>query len=101
MRSKFCPSCGGKNEFSYQPPKFCSCCGAEFDNISLSKSKATLPNTQKRKGLIKKAQSKQLKEDETDVDQVPSIAKFECDIDVPQDNIHNMSDILNEERERT
>lgn len=100
MRSKFCPSCGGKNEFSYQPPKFCSNCGAPFDSLGTSFSKSASPTKTKRTGLIKKTPAKPLKEDETDVEEVPSIAKLEYDIDVPQDNIHKMSDIFNEEKER-
>jgi hypothetical protein len=99
MRSKFCPSCGGKNEFSYQPPKFCSNCGAPFDSLaSFSKSPSTTQT--KRKGLIEKTPIKLLKEDETYIDEVPSIAKLEYDLDVPQDNIHKMSDIFHEDKER-
>lgn len=101
MRSKFCPSCGGKNEYSYQPPKFCNNCGAPFDGVSVSSTTPTAPSTKKKTGLIKRAPVKPLKEDETDIEQVPSIARLEYDIDMPQDNIHKMSDILNEEKERT
>jgi hypothetical protein len=101
MRSKFCPSCGGKNEFSYQPPKFCSNCGAPFDTLGSSFSKSALPSKNKRTGLIQKTPAKELREDETDIDQVPSIARLEYDIDIPQDNIHKMSDILNEDDKRS
>jgi len=96
MRSTFCTSCGGKNEFSYQPPKFCNHCGESFGGIpTTDKSLAKKVNP-----LAKRKPSVPLKEDETDIDFVPNIAKLEYEIDIPHDNIHKMSDILNEEKQR-
>jgi hypothetical protein len=31
MSQKFCPYCGAKNEYSYNPPKFCGQCGKALD----------------------------------------------------------------------
>ena len=94
MRSQFCPSCGGKNEYSYQPPKFCNSCGKPFAQASLGVASKTTTKLQPKP----KRSSRPLAEDETDIDYVPSIAKFEVDVDVPHDNIHKMSDLLNEEK---
>ena len=96
MRSQFCPSCGGKNEYSYQPPKFCNSCGKPFAQASIGKTSPSSTNSQPIRTI--KKPSRPLAEDETDIDYVPSVAKFEVDIDVPHDNIHKMSDLLNEEK---
>tara|TARA_B110000305_G_C19436893_1_gene639499 strand:+ start:295 stop:594 length:300 start_codon:yes stop_codon:yes gene_type:complete len=96
MRSTFCPSCGGKNEYSYQPPKFCNNCGTSFGSLSGSTTEPKTLST--KKNILKKKPTVALKEDETDIEFVPSLARLEYEIDVPQDNIHKMSDIFNEGR---
>ena len=87
MRSQYCVSCGSKNEFTYQPPKFCNNCGDSFQSLSFQSKKEKKP-----------IRDKSLAEDQTDIDRVPKISNFEYEIDIPHDNIHKMSELLNEGR---
>ena len=89
MRSIFCTTCGAKIEYSSAKPKFCSSCGEPMDSSISSTNKVMQRNTERQK-------IKEIGEDETDADQVPSIANLEYDIEVPQDNIFNLGSILNE-----
>ena len=89
MRSIFCTTCGAKIEYSTAKPKFCSSCGEPMSNSVASINKVMPKNMQRKK-------ISQLGEDETDADQVPSLANLEYDIEVPQDNIFNLGSILNE-----
>jgi len=41
---KFCPYCGAKNEYSYNPPKFCGQCGKALDAFIFAPSSVT-PST--------------------------------------------------------
>jgi hypothetical protein len=41
-QTKFCPYCGAKNEYSYNPPKFCGQCGKALDSFVFAPSSVTL-----------------------------------------------------------
>jgi hypothetical protein len=66
--SKYCTHCGHKQES--QNAKFCSSCGEPLSGITKAKFDKPL------KGQI-------IGEDETDIDQVPVIDKFEVDVEIP------------------
>ena len=82
MARNYCQSCGKKNSYVGQQPSFCGFCGT-----SLAKSHAPASSTTRSKtiprgsGLIKKT-NEDIRDDESDVTEVPFIAKLEVDVDV-------------------
>ena len=87
MRSIFCTSCGSKMVYSSEKPKFCSSCGSP---MSQGIKPSSTPFTKKREKIS------EISEEETDASYVPEVGNFQCDFEVPQNNIYNLGNILNE-----
>ena len=90
MRSLYCTSCGSKMVYSSEKPKFCSSCGEPMSQGIKSSSSSF---TKKREKIS------EISEEETDASHVPEVTDFQCDIEVPQNNILNLGSILNEGQE--
>lgn len=100
MQHIYCTECGGKVSYSGVKPKFCSSCGSPIGGV-LTKS-----NTKTKVDLNKKtSQSKAsvpLKDDETDIDYVPSIGKLSYDLahEGSGNKTYKFGDIVNVEPEQ-
>lgn len=70
MSFTYCKSCGYKNTYATQPPKFCSSCGEPLGGISKA-----MPQ------VISKPSRKTIDdEDGEDIFDVPSVSNFKCKV---------------------
>tara|TARA_R110002153_G_scaffold185294_5_gene338439 strand:- start:2427 stop:2741 length:315 start_codon:yes stop_codon:yes gene_type:complete len=71
--TKFCFHCGGKLEYSFSPPNFCSHCGQETGAKGEKKQKPSL------KSVVTRASEDS--EGYTNSEYIPSISKLEYEIE--------------------
>jgi hypothetical protein len=82
MSFLYCRNCGHKNIYTLTPPNFCNSCGESFsDNSTKAKKVREIP-------------SEPLNDDETDIDQVPIIARLEVDISHDKSKVFKGSELL-------
>ena len=77
MSHLYCQSCGNKNTYFGEKPKFCSFCGVSCSVNSLQ-GKGPI---KRGSGLIK-AEEAQASADETDINYVPSVSKLDVEVDM-------------------
>lgn len=71
MNHIFCSNCGNKIQYNLAKPNFCTKCGTGLSSLSVSNE------------IVKKknAPDIDLEEDETDIDDLPSLRKIAVDIE--------------------
>ncbi len=100
MQTIFCTKCGAKNIYSGAKPKFCSSCGAPTDPGAAPKESKSSQDNPTR---LKSRKSRPIKEDETDIDYVPSIQSLAYEIEddgTMGGKVHKIKDLVNVERAR-
>jgi hypothetical protein len=90
MSNLYCQKCGYKNLYTLSPPNFCGGCGNAF-----SGAKPTIPQKTAKAKAKESEEEEEYDEDETDIDEVPSVTKFEYEVVQGQQNIFSGKDILN------
>ena len=69
MNHLFCHTCGTKLEYGHAKPNFCIKCGTQLGNTPVTTAQ----------GAVAPPQSKRLQEDETNVEHVPHIERFQVE----------------------
>jgi len=81
MLSTYCQSCGSKNEYQTQKPKFCGHCGEPFNSGSVITKEQQLV---KREKNTASREDTNLDEEGTDVFEVPDLADLEYEVSYDQ-----------------
>lgn len=106
MQTLFCTECGNKMLYSGAKPKFCSSCGTPIGKtIKTSTGPETKSTPSVGMPIIKdKVQAGKrrasLKEDETDIDYVPKIDRFQCDFESSGNVTYKFEDIIENAEEK-
>ena len=104
MAFKYCKSCGYKNMFTLNPPKFCGGCGEAFG--SSSAAKAALPRAKKGRVVVDKGRVvrpdmddyEDFDPDGLDIFNVPNIDKLSYSIDMDASNKINLNELVDVEQ---
>ena len=86
MKHVFCTECGNKIEYSYSKPKFCSNCGGKCGPEGLNKEIASRD--------VEPVDD--LAEDETLINEVPSISRLEVDFESNGNNVFTFESLVDE-----
>ena len=87
MSFTYCKSCGHKNLYSLNPPKFCGSCGQEMGGLSKA-----LPNVNQILASKKKTQARDIDDqDGEDIFHVPEVKDFKCTFSAASDSGRKMS----------
>ena len=90
MNHIYCTECGAKVEYAYSKPKFCSGCGEKLGGLhqSIKKTEKTVKNTS-------------LAEDETEVDEVPTLlGGLNVDIESDGNHVFELNSLVGEESDK-
>ena len=78
MNHVFCTQCGHKIEFNHSKPNFCPKCGTPTNSVSEASAPVKI--------VRETVDNKNLKDDETSVDELPNITELKVDIQAEGDN---------------
>ncbi len=99
MAFKYCKSCGYKNMFTLNLPKFCGGCGIEIVSSSFSKGSTTITKKPERSRVrVEKEEYEDFDPDGLDIFQLPNIEKLSYSIDLDKSNKLNLSDLVDVEQ---
>ena len=90
MLSTYCQSCGSKNEYRFDKPKFCSNCGSPLDPFVKIEQK-TSKKVQKNKAEVEED------EDGLDIYEVPDIQNLDVEIDMSDTNSFTLGSLFKNE----
>ena len=101
MAFKYCKSCGYKNMFTLNPPKFCGGCGDSFDSTQVTKASEQKKSGVKRgrvvvdKGRVSRHEEyEDFDPDGLEVWEVPKIGKLSYSVEIDERNKLNLSDLV-------
>ena len=100
MQHIYCTECGSKVSYSGPKPKFCSSCGTPIAGSIKTKPEVVVKKT-RIPPVSARANSTELKDDETDIDHVPHIDKlsYEAAHEGSGYRTYKFGDIVNVEKE--
>ena len=87
MNHMFCTECGTKIAYSHSKPKFCSSCGSKCGGGSLNRNRETAEFQDRDESLA---------EDETSINEVPSIGNLQVDIESHGNNVFSLDSLIKE-----